>query len=422
MLELKIRFESSWTNSLFHEGEDGNRDKPLFTSGGELSKSVKGLKPVELDMAQLAASKSRVGFLQTLQSKNPGMLYRVPVSFDRAVQGVLARLMGEIRRLKDVEDDHLALRVFKVGHYEIDIEHEHSQLIKLATYTVNDVQTGGAGLIVKDALYSAGPESQYLFAMLGNSLAAMESSLATGASVSVANWVPTSPAALIDRLNFLDEEQADAISAAKKSLGDAYTTPYPHLFEHLSNLFAGDASATLAAQTEREAEKLAQRTVKNPPAGNEQVVGEAPVVSIVSGGLDGWSIAGATIVSQVIALSDSERARYVEAGLLTKNGGFAGLAMSGGVGNVTPKDLYKFASGQKAQSSSMPYSVEIPVVGNSGKKSFVPSGVLKKTGTLTFKIDDDQILEDELRLAIDNASVGIFHFGKKGIAYVQSLR
>lgn len=415
MLELKIRFESSWSNSFFHESDDGGRDEPLFTSGGQLSKSVNGLEAVAFDMAQISASKSRVGYLQALQLRNPGMLYRVPESFDRAVQGVLARLVGEIRRLKDVEADHLALRAFESGHYQLDIEHEHSQLVKLATYNVNDIQSGGAGLIVKDALYSAGPESTYLFVMLGNTLAAMESALALGASIPVTSWTPMSPSALIDRLNVLDEEQADAIKVAKKLQGDAYTTAYPHLLGHLSKLLAAEASATLAAQAEKAAKKP-------PAAANVQPGGQTAVISIVSGGLDGWSIAGALIVSQVVALNGSERGRYVDEGLLTKSGGFAGLAMSGGVGNVTPKDLYKFASGQKAQSSSMPYSVDIPVVGNSGKKNFAPSGVLKKTGTLTFKIDDDQALEDELRAAIDNASVGIFHFGKKGVAYVQSLR
>ena len=51
----------------------------------------------------------------------------------------------------------------------------------------------------------------------------------------------------------------------------------------------------------------------------------------------------------------------------------------------------------------------------------MPSGVLKKTGTITFTIGDEPELEQELHAAIEAASVGPFHFGKKGVAYVQSL-
>jgi hypothetical protein len=46
---------------------------------------------------------------------------------------------------------------------------------------------------------------------------------------------------------------------------------------------------------------------------------------------------------------------------------------------------------------------------------------LKKTGTITFTMNDMPELEHELHTAIEAASVGPFHFGKKGVAYVQSL-
>ena len=404
MLKLHIRFESSWTNSFFKVGEDGNRDEPLFTSGSQLAASAKGIEPADLDLTNLAASNSRLEYLQALQTLNPNLLYRVPESFHRTVQGILARLTGEVRRLKDVEGDHLALRAFAAGTYEVKIEHEHSQLVKLNTYCVNDIQSGGAGVIAADALYSGSADATYLLSALGNSLAAIESALSTGLPIPVTGWVPASPSELIDRLATLNAEQTDVVKKAQKLKDAAHITAYPCIFDFLAKKLPEDVLATLKIQSERALD------------GNIQAK-----TTVADGALYGWSLAGAFIVVQVKSLSIDERERYIAEGLLTRNGGFAGLAMTGSVGSVTPKDMFTFASGQKAKSSSLPYSIDIPVATTNSKKTFIQSGILKKTGTLSFEISGNLTLEDELRTAIENASVGPFHFGKKGVAYVLSL-
>lgn len=408
MLELKIRFESSWSNSFY--SEPGG--KPLFTSGSRLSGSMKpngGLKPVTFDRESALKSGSRLAYLQALQAANPELLYRVPVSFDRAVQGILARLVGEVRRLSDVEDSHLALRAFQAGDCDVHIEHEYSQTTKLATYEINDIQTGGAGLITNAALYSNSEVSRRLFGHLGQSLMDLEFSiedvLKPGVLPGGLMWFPESPAALIDRINVLDQEQSDVIKKAKKAAGKGgtYASPYFGVLSVLARAMPRDAEVTIAKQTEL------------------HVQGKAVGLSIESGALDGWSIAGATIVARIKMLTAEELGAYIAAGALTKFGGLAGMAMSGGVGNITPKDLYYFASGAWAESGRMPYGIDVPVMQANGRSQFVPSGVLKKTGMITFKIVDSPELEHELHTAIESASVGPFHFGKKGVAYVQSL-
>ena len=407
MLELKIRFESSWSNS-FYSAPGG---EPLFTSGSGLSASLRpkgGLKPVSFDRESALKSGSRLAYLQALQGANPELLYRVPVSFDRAVQGVLARLVGEVRRLSDVEDSHLALRAFQAGHCDVNIEHEHSQTIKLATYEINDIQTQGAGLITNDVLYTKSEISRSLFGHLGQSLTDMEFSiddvLKQGALPSGMNWCPASPAALIDRINTLDEEQGAAIKQAKKVAGKGpYVSPYYSVLSALGRAMHSDADATIGKQTELHRQ------------------GKAVGLSIETGALDGWSIAGATVVARIKHMTTEDLATSIAAGALTKAGGLAGMAMSGGVGNITPKDLFSFASGVKSESGRMPYGVEVPVMQANGRAQFVPSGVLKKTGTIIFTIGDQPQLERELQTAIEAASVGPFHFGKKGVAYVQSL-
>ena len=407
MLELKIRFESSWTNSFYEEPGGA----PLFTSGSGLSGSVRpkgGLKPANFDREATQRTGSRLSYLQALQAANPELLYRVPVSFDRAVQGVLARLVGEVRRLSDLEVSHLAFRAFQGGEYHVHIEHEHSQTTKLATYEINDIQTGGAGLITNDVLYSTSEVSRYLFGHLGQSLTDIESSidkiLSPGPFSLDLSWCPKSPAALIDRITAMDEAQNEVIKNAKRAAGKGpYVTPYARVFTALARLMPLEADVTTAKQKELHKQ------------------GKAVGLSIESGALDGWSVAGATVVARIKQLTDEERASFIAAGALTKLGGLSGMAMSGGVGKITPKDLFYFASGLRAESGRIPYGIDVPVKQPNGRVLGVPSGVLKKTGDIIFKITDAPGLESELHTAIEAASVGPFHFGKKGIAYVQCL-
>lgn len=408
MLELKIRFESSWTNSFYTEPGG----IPLFTSGSGLAGSLRpkgGLSLVNFDRQVASKSGSRIAYLQELQAANPELLYRVPVSFDRAVQGVLARLVGEVRRLSDVESNHLAFRAFQAGECDIDIEHEHSQTTKLATYEVNDIQTGGAGLITNDVLYSQTEMSRHLFGHLSQSLVDLDFSigdvLQVGPLPTGMHWRPESPAALIDRINALDEEQSEVIKKAKKAAGKGgtYASPFSGVLTALAKALPTDVEATLLKQAEL------------------HKLGKSDGLSIEAGGLDRWSIAGATVVARIKQLSKDELTAFISAGALTKDGNLKGMAMSGWVGNITPKDMFSFASGVTAESGRMPYGIEVPVMQANGRAQFVPSGVIKKTGTITFTIDDKPDLEKELHTAIEAASVGPFHFGKKGIAYVQSL-
>ena len=423
MLVLKIHFDSSWTNSFF--AQPGGA--PLFTSGSKLTESVKNLKAVPLDRETIQSSKSRLAYLQALQAENPHMLYRVPVSFDRAVKGVLARLVGEVRRLSMVEDaeqNHLALRAFAAGGYAVDIDQEYSQTTRLATFEVNEIQSQGAGLITNQVLYSDTEIARYLFGHLGLSSledmeARMDELLKPGPMAPGLNWYPQSPSTLLDRLNTFDEMQKATINKAKKLAGNGrYKSPYADTFQALSRVLSAEANDMLAKQQTRRTQ------------------GEPDGMTIENGGLDGWSITGAITVARIRMLPREEKARLIEKGALTSRGNLSGMSMSGNVGNssLSAKDFYAWASGvkvnsawkpgEKAKSNRMPYSINMPVPVQKGDKEttqYVPTGVLKKTGTLTFTLKDAPALEQELHAAIQAASVGPFHFGKKGIAYVQSL-
>lgn len=408
MFSLKIRFESSWTNSFF----DAPGGEPLFTSGSALTKSTKGL--VAVDTALLRDHPTRQPFLRALQASNPDLLYRVPENFDRTVQGVLSRLVGEVRRLSDVEADHLALRAFSAGRYVLDVEHEHSQTTKLTTYNTNDIQTGGAGLISNESLYGPTSQAKYLFGFLSLSLDEMQKRATEILSWSCVDehpefqWTPASPAALMDRLNVLLEEQTEVVKVAKSaSKNDTYETPYLALCQELASALPDETQFTLN---------------KNVAAGIAS--GKPAAATIEEGGLEGWALAGALMVARIKGLAESERAEFIASGALTKNGGLSGMGMSGTVGRITEKDMFAFSTGAKAQSNRMPYGITVPVSVNVKGKNmnlYLPTGVLKKTGSLVFEIDSDEDVEQELFDAIEAASVGPFHFGKKGVAYIQQL-
>ena len=396
MLKLQIRFESSWTNSFFEE----SGDLPLFTSGHMLSESTKDIVAVDFDSKTEIKNAPRLSYLQTLQSANPKLLYKVPVSFKRTVQGVLSRLVGEVRRLRDLDEDHLSFRAINNGTFELKIEHEHSQTSKLTTYEINDIKTGGAGLITNNVLYGNSLESKYLFGHLDLSLAEMCSSIDDIVSLKYSgNWVPESPSVLIDRLNLLMNEQNSSIKSAKKEFDKGcYQSPYLITLRSLAKIFPVDAK-----------NELIERSTSD------------HVSTIENGGLDMWEIAGALIVAKIKALTEDEKNSYIKSKALTPKGNLSGLAMSGKVGRITPKDVFSFASGSGATSNKMPYSVYVPVIDGEKKIVYIPTGILKKTGDIEFTICNSPELEEELYTAIQNASVGPFHFGKKGVAYVKDI-
>lgn len=355
---------------------------------------------VDFDSKTVIENAPLLSYLRTLQSANPKLLYKVPVSFKRTVQGVLSRLIGEVRRLRDIDEDHLSFRSINNGTFELKIEHEHSQTTKLTTYEMNDIQTGGAGLITNNVLYGNSFESKYLFGHLDLSLAEMCSSIDDIVSLKYSgNWVPESPSVLIDRLNRLKDEQETAIKVTQsKADEESYRSPFATALRSLEKIFPSDAVNSLI--------KLSF---------------SSHVSTIENGGLDRWSIAGSLIVAKINALSDNDRESFIKSGALTKAGGLSGLAMSGNVGNITPKDLYRFASGSSATSNKMPYSINMPVIDGSNKSVKIPTGILEKTGDIEFTICNSPDLEFELHAAIQNASVGPFHFGKKGVAYVKDI-
>lgn len=381
MLYLHIGFEGSWTNSFLDENHN-----PRFTSGSSFGAGNKHLEAVVIANPTSAHS-TRVETVRAMNRVNPDMAYQVPANYDNTVRGIVARLLGEVRRLNRLEPEHLVQRLAGKMTYQLRLSSEHDEIVTLAT-APNEIQSGGAGLLPSgNPLYECGEIAKKVFGHLALSF---EEMLSKGLA-SEGAWAPHSPADLVTRLAWRDEEQDRFFKTLKASSGEDAVKAVRKAFA------AGIAGALKGA-------KLDVALSEDKP----------------------WSIAGALVAAKVHLLPEGEKAALIEAGALSRAGNLPGIAMSGGLGGLTIKDLYAGAGCKKAISSQMPYTTEMWLypseeAQNADKKRPFSLGVIKKSGTLEIAIDLDEDQAREVTDQIEAASVGVFHFGKKGIAYVQRI-
>ena len=374
MLKITIPFEGSWTNVFLDENKDA-----LFTSGTSFNKGQGGAKVESIALqAGAAPNTSRVSNIRALNARNPGMTYQVPVNYDNTVKGVLARLMGEVRRLADLEVDHPVHAVFAACSYEMAVTAEHDEIISFAT-PPNPIQSGGAGVLpAGNPLYEGTALAKRVFGHLGGSLADLVSGRRTSAE-----WTPSSPSALVIRLQNLADEQAAYIKSFKAVQGDDYVSPF-----------------------RRQGLEI------------QQFLAALPSPVSTRDDFDGWGWAGALIARAVYALDTEERERLQKDGFLSAAGNLQGLAMSGNLGNITIKDVYAGAGCQREFSSRMPYIAAFWFEGSPKKQKF-ELGIIKKSGVLQLNIELPSEQARAVQVQIEQAAVGPFHFGKKGIAYVE---
>ena len=114
---------------------------------------------------------------------------------------------------------------------------------------------------------------------------------------------------------------------------------------------------------------------------------------------------------QVARLSNSHDLTAV----LTKSGGISGISKRG----FTPKDFMdKFTTGSKKPIWGNPYILKERRKG----EGEVTSMLTKANGTLEINLDITQEKAEQFKGMIDAAGVSSFYLGKKGLAYVDSIR
>lgn len=100
---------------------------------------------------------------------------------------------------------------------------------------------------------------------------------------------------------------------------------------------------------------------------------------------------------------------------LTKSGGISGISKRG----FTPKDFMdRYTTGSKKPIWGNPYVLKERRKG----EGEVTSILTKANGTLEINLDISQDKAQELREMIEAAGVSSFYLGKKGLAYVDSIR
>lgn len=100
---------------------------------------------------------------------------------------------------------------------------------------------------------------------------------------------------------------------------------------------------------------------------------------------------------------------------LTKSGGIAGISKRG----FTPKDFMdKYTTGSKKPIWGNPYQLKEKIKA----KGEIVHSLTKANGTLDIYLDIPEDKAKELNKMIDNAGVSSFYLGKKGLAYVETIR
>lgn len=398
MLELTLKFSSSWTNVLADETKQS-----LFTSSTAFNAGLRGLTPVALVHPQ-EKNTSRVANARALNLANPNMSFRVPQNYDNTVKGVLSRLLGEVRRLDALEPEHFLHDVFKHTTYTTDIESEHDELVSLAT-PPNEVQSSGAGLLKSgNPLYDGGALAKQLFGHLGCSI---EQLIAGEAPANP--WTPSNPSELIVRLDGLKEAQGRLIEQAKEDLKEEHAA-------ELEGLKSAEIKEVVAKYYESPAKQFAQVVTSRLAAAAPDIETKDP---------DSWNWAGAWLAMQIHTLPADQKEQLIAANVLSRAGNLSGLAMSGNLGNITAKDLYQGSGCKKKYSTRMPFSAELyfetgtDKAGKPARRSF-NLGVIKKTGKVTIQIAVPTEKALELKHMIEQAAVGPIHFGKKGTAFLSN--
>ena len=100
MLNIEISFQDSWTNQFLDEHRN-----PLFTSMSGFNAKQRKLSNVVFN-SNTAPQQTLVEHVRQQNRDNPGMALRVPATYDNTVRGVVARLLGEVRRLSNLDAEH----------------------------------------------------------------------------------------------------------------------------------------------------------------------------------------------------------------------------------------------------------------------------------------------------------------------------
>lgn len=379
-LECVFRFEDSWTNvflnaqknALFISGTEFNNDQKMVTRG---NKRVSLLHPVALTQDNI--NWNLIDYVRESNRVNPDMTYKVPVDYDNTVKGLIARMCGEVARLDKMPKDHFIHDVADAMKYHMVIERVDSEINTLTT-PINLLQGGGSGIMPSDnPFYNDTEWALHVFGMLEYDFQTlMENPQRKG------SWVPSGPSALGIRLLALKDEQAALLKRYKKEQGDAYVFPWKAQTDALLASMRGNGY---------------EGEVKDPET---------------------WNIAGALCLERLFQLADEVWDELQSRNLLSKNGNFSGIAMTGQLGGVTSRELFKGAGAKPAHSWNMPYIAPLVISDDEIKKTFI-TGILSKSGELRVTIEGP--LAKEVYDSIEEANVSTVHFGKKGLAWLENM-
>lgn len=376
MLKIIIHYNSIYS---LRNGIN-EKDNKTFTSLGWISNIINTKKDDKIDIRDdYQTNMEKIGSLY------PNYRY-VDISKD-TVLGVLARLMGDVRRLSviNMEKNHIINQIkngVSFNDKKIDFQNE----IMTLTTPLKDNQSHGGGII-------ANKYKDFPLFKDSNFTRIIYSAFNIG---SVEEYI-----------DFTTQLEKNGINSIKKYRGDVNFMNFLILLTDETKKIKGGKNIDLENGSLMKLYNfLKLKGISNSVSNN-------------------YTLPGLAIYSIIYQMQKENLFEKELKMLLGKKNNISGIVPTNG--NVTIKDIYN-SIGSKKQSNNSPYMLnkirESLFVSNENGKKRIPKcrlGVTKYTGELTINISINQDLENKVKEYIEVANVSTFQLGKKGLAYVKEI-
>lgn len=420
-MKIKILYESKYSLSTSRDGYNiigSMGDIEAEKVGASINLVAKDDSPLQSEFNETSfeshQARDFINSVKDITKTYPNFKYADVTK--NTVMGILSRLMGEVRRLDDLDNTHPVIQLSdKVSFKNINKEFQ-SDLVALRS-PGNLVKDGAGGVLSKDKedifLLSKNPLSETLMSVFLLDSAEDLQNLLKDMWDDNPKYFKSSYPSSIDIMTFIDEFYG--WEKRKSSLRDEIYSGF--FLEHNGNKLESFGKKIYIGPVE-DMNMFFKKLERDPKA-------KAPAkVTLIQ------NIWGYVFAEKINYLKRNNQFLEEISKVTNSTGCMRGLAP--GSGGFTIREYYLIFMDKPKKSYTLPYSIsldkkKIQVENKDDEKdkylinTKARVGVVKECGTLEIYIDIPK--EDALKLyeRIQNAGVNTFHLGKKGLAYVESI-
>lgn len=402
-MKIVIPYESKWSASLM----DHETGLTKFKSVGDEGLAKKTVKKKQ---TYIYSNDSYEHMMKRVNENHVNFDYKT-IS-NNTVIGILARLLGEIRYMKDAlkDKDHIIHSLQNKVSFNLKNRDLYNEVVSLNT-PLKPSRNNGQGLITKNKdniLLYKNDYSEIIYSILNIQNLEQLEDIA---------FLFKRDSTLDDMKNYLEQQ---------------------NLLERNIEIYKLIENFEKCGKAFKKIEKSYVDYLTNKNFINEEITKYISILNdlgsanynneMVLARKKGRAIPGVLIYSAAYWLIRNGHKNEIENFLFNKNRNIPGLATLNGkakiIGALTIKDLYKyFSEGKKTFSS--PYVFSMEFFKKEGENNPINTktklGLGKEDGILEINIDIPREEAIQLKKQIEDVAVSTFQMGKKGLAYVRRI-